>query len=177
MGKTKRKKTTLSINFIDSDNSISDDENMSKLMELLGAPDFRSKSEIHGWDITAPNGKSVHVSSSEIRDFIADTMFNAKIDMVMHEEYYFNTYANRIFIEGAFFDATDDSNPHSELGTLWSGSITIETIGNNVTKTALDRLHKKNVLSLKDKIVSMKHVQNVEYTCILKDVNEVECSV
>ena len=174
MSKTRRKETTLTINFVDVEHS---DENMSKLMELIGAPDFGSTPEMCGWDITAPNGKFVHVSSSEIRDFIADTMFNAVINMVMKDKYEFDMYANRKFIEKTYFNSADNRNPYSELSGIWGNCIEIRTIGNSATKSVLDNLHKRNVLALKDKIVLMKHVQNVEYTCRLRDVSEVECSV
>lgn len=177
MSKTKSKETTLTINFVGSDNSIGDRENMSKVIELLGAPDFAAKSELSGWNITAPNGKSIKISSIDIRDFICGAMFNATSEIVMKDTYFFNTYDNVAFIEKTFFDIGKDSNPHSSVGSIYGGNMEITTRGNNVTKTALDNLHKKNVLDVKDKIVVMKHVQNVEYTCRLKDVVSSECSV
>lgn len=174
MSETKRKETTLNVRFVDDKGS---DEDISKLMELLGVPDFTSKSEWDGYNITAPSGRTIKISRREIVDFIEDVVPGVIVEEATRNEYDFGSYANKDYIEKAYFGGSKDGNIFSRIGYLWGNMIEVKTTGNNVTKSALDKLHRRNVLAIKDKIVSMGHVQSVEYTCTLKNVTEVECSV
>ena len=174
MSGTKKKETTLSIQFVNNDDS---DGNMSKLMKLLGAPDFESELVDRGWDITAPDGKELHVSSSSIMEFIRDSVPDVVVEKAIRDEYKFSSFANKDFIENTYFGTDDNCRIYSHIGYLWSEIIQIITTGNGATKPALDRFHRKNVLAVKDKIVAMENVHNVEYTCTLKNIVESECSV
>ena len=174
MSDTKNKETTLSIQFVNDDDS---DGNMSKLMKLLGAPDFVSSVLSVGWDITAPGGKNIRVSSPSVMEFIRKFVPGVVVEEVTRDSYDFGSYDNKDFIENKYFGTVDSHKLYSNIGYLWSGTIQIKTTGDGVTKKALDGFHRKNVLSVKDKIVAMKHVHNVEYTCTLKNIVESECSV
>jgi hypothetical protein len=176
MSETKRKETTLTINFVESDGSISEDENMAKAMELLGAPNFKPEEVSAGWTATAENGESVDFSYTPIMEFIRDNTPGITVTERTKLEYNLGSYANRDFIDNKYFNVSD-IELRSNSGSIWCNCIDIRTVGHGVTKSALDRLHKKNVLALKDKIVSMDHVQSVEYTCTLRNVVETECSV
>ena len=174
MSDTKNKETTLSIHFVNDDDS---DGNMSKMMKSLGAPDFASDVVSNGWDITASSGEKLSVSRSSIMEFIRDCMPGVVIVKSIRDEYDFGSFANKDFIENTYFGTDDKHSIYSHIGYLWSGTIQIKTTGNGVTKPVFDKFHRKNVLAVKDKIVAMENVQNVEYTCTLKNIVESECSV
>lgn len=176
MSETKRKDTTLTINFVESDNSVSEDENMAKVMELLGAPEFEPIEVDCGWTATAKNGESVDFSYTPIMEFIRDNMPDVTVEKRTKLEYSSGSYKNRDFIDSKYFNG-GNIKLQSLTGIIWCNCIDIRTIGHDATKPALDNLHKKNVLALKDKIVSMDHVHDVEYTCKLKNIVESDCSV
>ncbi|MBU1173160.1 MAG: hypothetical protein KKD44_26650, partial [Proteobacteria bacterium] len=91
------------------------------------------------------------------------------------ESYEFDSYHNKEYISKTFF--TDANGAYSAVGSVWSGYIEIITSSSGATKSQVDRIHKSNVLAVKDRLVSMKHVLNVAYTCTLRKSHEVECSV
>ena len=170
----KNKETTLSIHFIDGKTN---DENMSRLMGMLGVKNSCLVVVPGGWNISSPSGMKMYTTNKEFMEFVSKSMFNAVITEAEREEYHFGTYENKTFIESKYFCQSETFDPYTSLGSVWAGHIGIKTRGDDATKAALDRLHKKNVLSLKDKIVSMEHVQHVEYTCTLRNIDETECSV
>lgn len=174
MSKVFNKETTLSIQFID--NGIENKYNMLKVMELLGAPKSKVEYVERGWDITAPNGKTIRVYSSDVKDFILGTTFSRAIGM-LETEYPYSSYHNKRFIQESIFDDPNEAELYSEIDAVYSSSIGVNTVGTDTTRTKVSQLHRKNVLVLKDKIVAMEHVHNVEYTCEWKRTEESECSV
>ena len=174
MSKVFHKETSLLVVFVE--NGIEGKHNMLKVMELLGAPKSKVEYIERGWDITAPNGKTIRVYSSEVKDFILGTTFSTAIG-VLETEYPYSSYANKRFIQEHIFNDPSNAELYSEIDAVYSGSIGVNTVGTDTTRTKVSQLHRKNVLALKDKIVAMEHVHNVEYTCEWKRTEESECSV
>ena len=170
------KETALTINFV-GENMPGFDKSkcMDKVMELLGAPKFGARTVQYGWDIVAPNGELLSTHSTDTMEFIKKTMFGASITDKFKESYEFDSYQNKEYISKTFF--TDANGAYSAVGSVWSGYIEVITSSFGVTKSQVDKVHKSNVLAVKDRIVAMKHVLNVAYTCTLRKLNEVECSV
>ena len=174
MGRVFNKETVLSIKF--TDNGLDKRDNMNDVMKLLGAPKFKIEFNDNGWDITAPNGKTLRVYSKSIKNFITETTFSTVVAIV-EREYVYSSFANKYFIQEHIFGNSNEAGLSSEIGTVWSNSIGIKTIGTDTTRTKVSNLHRKNVLVLKDKIVAMEHVHSVTYTCEWKSTSESECSV
>lgn len=168
------KETALTITFV-GDKEADKDKNMDKVMELLGAPKVGAEMIKSGWDIVAPNGATLYTYNRDTMEFIGKALLNASIVVRFKEVYEYESYANKEYICETFFTSAD--RVYSALGSVWSGYIEVNTSSSNATKAQVDRVHKKNVLALKDRIVAMKHVLNVAYTCTMKKSHEVECTV
>ena len=170
------KETALTINFV-GENMPGFDKSkcMDKVMELMGAPKFGAKTVQYGWDIVSPNGATLSTHSTDVMEFINKTMLGVSITDKFKESYEFDSYQNKEYIRETFFTSAD--RVYSMIGSVWSGYIEVFTSSFGVTKSQVDKVHKSNVLAVKDRIVAMKHVLNVAYTCTLRKLNEVECSV
>lgn len=170
------KETALTITFVGGvDNEVEKAKHMDKVMELLGAPKFGAETVKSGWDIVAPNGATLYTYSRDAMEFIEKALFNASIVDRFKEVYESDSYLNKEYIRETFFTSAD--RVYSAVGSIWSGHIEVNTSSSNSPRAQVDRVHKKNVLALKDRIVAMEHVLNVAYTCTMRKSNTVECTV
>ncbi|TAN37379.1 MAG: hypothetical protein EPN25_15420 [Nitrospirae bacterium] len=171
-----RKNTSLSIVYVEG---IKSEEGIIQIVKELGCPVSAVVDVENTWKIeSCVTEEVIETFDSGVAKFIREhdrnsTLFTVEVQMRSSCDY--GSWENKEYL-GKMFDSVKD-HINTSVDSIYRGSIDLSTYGYNTTPKKVEELHRKNMLILKDRIVSSPIVQRVDYTCAWRKTSEEECTV